>query len=124
MLANALTLPRRWRVFGPGVVASLLPAVLLTNAFAYTGRYGATLLAFCIELLIGPVKYWLPVVFGYSSEYALHPMSGVSTWVYAVCFALALTHPIKPRPLTAWITAGGFAAWYGWALLSVAQYEY
>jgi hypothetical protein len=106
------------------VIVSVLPALALTNTFAQPGRYCATLLAFWVELLIGPVKYWFPVILGYPSEYARHPMSGASTWVYTVCFLLTLAHPIKPRPLTTWITAGGFAIWYGWAFLTVAAYEY
>jgi hypothetical protein len=31
---------------------------------------------------------------------------------------------IKPRLLTAWITAGGFAVWYGWAFLTINAYLY
>jgi hypothetical protein len=121
---NCNRLFRRWAIFGPGVIVSVLPAFLLTNAFAEPGRYSDTLRAFWIAVLIGPVKYWFSEVFGDAPKYALHPMSGTSLWVYAVCFALTLAHPIKPQLLTAWITVGGFAIWYGWAFLMIAAVEY
>ena len=115
---------RRWVVFVPGVTASLLPALLLTNVFAQSGHHASTLFAFWIELLIGPVKYWLPVLVGTPSPYALHPMPGNSTWVYLVCLPLTFSHPVKPRLLTGWMTVMAFAVWYGWAFLALLAFEY
>src|SRR5687767_706298 len=45
---------RLWVVFGPGVAASLLPALLLTPPFAHPGRHLSTLFAFWTELLVTP----------------------------------------------------------------------
>ena len=124
MISNSHFLFRRWTIFAPGVICSLLPALLLTATFTDVGRYGTILPAFWVELLIGPVKYWATILQGDSIGNTLHPMSGNSLWVYLVCFILALAHPIKPRPCTAWISAGGFIIWYVFAFLTIASYEY
>ena len=115
---------RRWGVFGAGLAASVLPALLLTAAFAHLERWFSTFLAFLVEFLVGPVKYWAPVLLGYPSEYALHPMPGASTWIYLVCLPLTFAHPIKPCFLTGWLTALAFAVWYGWAFLILGAFEY
>jgi hypothetical protein len=116
---------QRWVIFVPGMMASLLPALWLTVAFAQTGQFWRTLAAFWVELLTGPVRYWLPILFGHSMYPEPDPMSGASIrWVYAVCLALTLAHPIKPHPLTAWITAAAFVAWYAWAFVTIGAYEY
>lgn len=115
---------RRWWLFACGLICSLAPAFLLTHAFAQPGRYLPTLLAFWVEFLVGPVKYWLPVLLGHPAKYGLHPMPGTSTWVYAVCLPLTLTHPIRPCLLTAWLTVSGFVVGYGWAFLILAAFEF
>ena len=114
---------RRWVVFGPGVAASLLPALLLTPTFAHPGRHLSTLFAFWTELLVTPINSWLPVLLGRPSEFALHPMAGASTWVYAVCLPLTTAHLLKPHALTGWVTAAAFGVWYGWAFLTLGAYE-
>jgi hypothetical protein len=115
---------RRWLIFVPGIVGSFLPALLLTTFWARPGRYWNTLLLFWKELLVGPVNYWVPILLGEPSKYGLHPMAGVSTWLFAVCFLMTLAHPIKPRPLTAVVTSAGFVIWYGWAFLALNAFEY
>jgi hypothetical protein len=115
---------RRWVLFAPCVLLSALPALLLTTTFAQPGRFAATFFAFWVELLIGPVKYWLPVFLGQPSEFACHPMTGFTTWLYAVCLPLSLAHPVRPRFWTGVITVVAFIAWYTWGFLTLAAYEY
>jgi hypothetical protein len=115
---------RRWAVFGPCVAVSLLPALLLTISWANPDNFTFTLGAFWVELLAGPVKYWTPVLAGHPNPYALHPMSGVSTGVYAVCFLLTLAHPVRPRQLTGWVTAAAFCVWYLWAFGRLNAFEF
>ncbi len=112
---------RRWAVFGPCAAASVLPALLLTAAWAQPGRYAPTFLAFWAELLVGPVKYWL---LGHPGLPALHPMQGSCTWVYGVCLPLALAHPLRPHVVTGCVTAAAFGVWYGWAFLTLNAFEY
>jgi hypothetical protein len=115
---------RRWTVFVPGVIASLLPALLLTNAFAQRGHYLPTLAAFWAELVVGPTKYWLPILLGNPRPDALHPMPGFLTSLYAVCLPLTFAHPLWPRVATGCVTVAAFAIWYGWACLTLAAFEY
>jgi hypothetical protein len=115
---------RRWAVFGSGLVGSLAPTILLTFSFAPAGFFVPVFLSFWVEILFGPVKYWLPILLEHPSKYAIHPMSGVTIWVYLACFLLMLAHPVKPRLLTALMTSIGFCVWYGWAFLAIAAVEY
>ena len=108
---------RRWVVFVPGVLASVLPALLLAIGFDTE-----VFLKLWVELLAGPVKYWLPVLLGQPSEYAHHPMTGFSTWLYCMCLPLTFVHPIKPCVLSGWITGLAFGAWYGWATVILLSY--
>jgi len=115
---------RRWAVFGAGLTASLLPALLLSATWAQPGRFASTLRGFWAEILFGPVTYWLRVLFGHPGPHVIHPMPGVSTWVYAICLPLAFAHPLKPRPFTGWVTVAAFGVWYGWAFLILNSFEY
>ena len=112
---------KRWAVFGSGLLGSLPPTLLLTLGSA---PFVPTFLSYWVEILVGPVKYWLPILLGHPSEYAIHPMSGPTIWVYLACLLLMLAHPVKPRLLTAWMTSIGFCVWYGWAFLAIGAVEY
>jgi len=114
---------RRWAVFGSGLLGSLAPTTLLTCDFAPAGHFGRVFLSFWVEILVGPVKYWLPILLGHPND-AIHPMSGATIWVYLACFPLILAHPVKPRLLTAWMTGIGFCVWYGWAFLAIGSFEF
>ncbi|MBA4063349.1 MAG: hypothetical protein C0501_06485 [Isosphaera sp.] len=121
--------PGRWRrraVFGPGVAASLMPALLFAAAWGNAGGagFGPTFLAGWVEFLVGPVKYWVPVLLGHPSPYALHPMTGTSTWLYGACLVLGFAHPLRPGLATGCVTAAAFAVWYGWAFLTLSAFEY
>jgi hypothetical protein len=105
------------------VFLSALPALSLTSSFAQSGRFAGTFIAFWVEMLVGPVKFWLPVLLGHPSEYALHPMTGFTTWLYAVCLPLTLAHPVKPRVWSGTITIVAFGAWYSWVFLTLVAYE-
>lgn len=114
----------RFAVFGVGLAASVLPALLLTAGWASPGRTVPTFLAFWTDILAGPVKYWLPVLLGHPTPPGLHPMPGVSTWLYAVCYPLAFAHPLWPRPWTARVTATAFGVWYASAFVVLNSFEY
>jgi hypothetical protein len=106
------------------VFASIVPALVLTQSFeTRPGHDFSTFLAFMAELLVGPVKYWVPILLGHPRPDALHPMPGFSTWLYGLCLPLSLAHPIKPRSWTGWVTAAAFAVWYGWAFVTLAAFE-
>jgi hypothetical protein len=125
MNAHSPTWYRRWFVFGPGVAASVFPALVLMLSFeTRPGDYLSTFLAFWVELLVGPVKYWVPILFGNPSPYGLHPMPGALTWLYGVCLPMSLAHPLKPRALTGFVTIAAFGVWYCWAFLTLGAFEY
>src|SRR5262245_15784399 len=105
MNSNSAPWYRRWIIFGQGAAASFLPALGLMTFETQPGHHFSTFLAFWVEILVGPLKYWVPILLGHPRPDALHPMPGISTWVYAVCLPLTLIHPIKPRLLTGCLTA-------------------
>ncbi len=105
------------------MAVSALPALLLTFMFAQPNQYFVSFLSVWADFLVGPLRYWLPVLLGFSSEYSLHPMAGNSTWVYVVCLPLTFVHPLKPHLLTACVTVGAFGVWYYWAFLTFVAYN-
>lgn len=124
MAPNSSAWYRRWAIFGLGVAASLPPTLMLTATWASPDWYISTFLAFWVELLAGPVKYWLPVLLGHPRPDVLHPMPGVSTWLYAVCLPLTFAHPLWPRLLTGAVTIAAFGVWYVWAWGILNAFEF
>jgi hypothetical protein len=115
---------RRWTLFASWLLGSLAPTFLLTLVFHAQGHFVRVFLSFWSEILVGPVKYWLRIMLGHPSEYAIHAMSGATIWVYLVCLVLMLAHPVKPARLTASITGVGFLFWYAFAFLQISITEY
>ncbi|QEL13397.1 hypothetical protein PX52LOC_00251 [Limnoglobus roseus] len=115
---------RRWTVLVPGLAASLIPTLMLTAAWAQPSRRVLTFFAFWDAILAGPITYTLSVLNGQTNPNALHSMKGLSAYVYAICLAIILTHPVVPRPITRRLAVAGFVAWYVWAFLVINGYEY
>lgn len=115
---------RRWGVVVPAVGASILPAALLTIVFAQPRTVLPTFLSCWVEILVGPLKYWLPFLMGHPIKYSIHPMAGIAIWIYLTCLLLILSHPANPRAATALMTIIGSVAWYSWVFLAIAAVEY
>jgi uncharacterized membrane protein len=114
---------RRWLLYFSGLSASVVPALLLAAAFGAGARFIAFLNSW-IEILVGPVKYWLTIFLGDGKQATLHPMSGLAIGIYLVCLLITFAHPARPCRGNAWLTCLGFAAWYAYAFLAIANVEY
>jgi hypothetical protein len=113
----------RWGLFAAWVGAAVFPAVWLVVMFAPVTLWASTMPRVFADFLAGPVLYWAPALQGGWPEFDLHPMAGLSTWVYAVCVPLAFAHPARPGPFTATVTSAAFIAWYGWAWLTFVAFN-
>jgi hypothetical protein len=122
--SDSLGRRRGWVVIASGLGASFVPTMLLTLLFAQAGFAISTFLAFWVEIVVGPVKYWLPILMGHPSRYRIHPMSGITICVYLACLLLIFAHLVKPRLITALMAIVGFFVWYGWALVAMGAVEY
>src|SRR4051794_2965211 len=102
---------RRWAVIGPTAAASVLPAAHLTLVFARLESAVPTFLTFLAAIVVGPLNYWLPLLTGHSIQYGIHPMAGVTIWVYLTCLLLVFSHPVKPHLVTAVMGIIGSVVW-------------
>ena len=116
-MSEAVAHSRRWVVFVPGVLLSVLLAFVLAIGLDFEAFW-----KLWFELLIGPVKYWFPIMLGQHSQNALHPMTGFSTLLCGVCLPLTLAHPIRPCSSTGLLSGLAFSVWYGWAFLTLLAY--